>query len=205
MLLVVCCYDSVRNPLGSLIFWGLAPFWEKRRAKHGTGSTGGRLVNELLNKISSYNIFNYLFPGAVFSILADRLDVLEAPDDIVKQLLWYYFVGLVISRVGSVVVEPLLRRTSFVKYSDYSDYLRACASDPKLDVMVEVSNTYRTLATTFALLLISLIANWIAAAVGVSVQWQERSAILLLLVLFLFSFRKQSGYVSKRVIHHGGK
>lgn len=168
------------------------------------GFLRGRLVNELLNKISSYNIFNYLFPGAVFSILADWLGVKESPDDIIKQLLWYYFVGMVISRVGSVMLEPILRRASFIEYSDYSKYLRACASDPKLDVMVEVANTYRTLASAFAILLLILLCDWIAEVIGIPIPWIERAALLLLCVLFLLSFKKQSDYVTKRVNHHGG-
>lgn len=161
-------------------------------------------MNELLNKISSYNIFNYLFPGAIFSILADRFGVIDSPGEIMKQLLWYYFVGLVISRVGSVVVEPILRRSSFVKYSDYSSYLRACAKDPKLDVMVEVSNTYRTLATGFALLLLTLFCDWVAGLMETSSAWRERASMFPLLALFLFSFKKQSYYISKRVDNHRG-
>ena len=162
-------------------------------------------MNEILAKISSYNIFNYLFPGAVFTIIADHLGVLAAPKhDILIQLLWYYFVGLVVSRVGSVVLEPFLRRVKFVKYSDYAAYLRACAADPKMDVMVEVANTYRTLAAAFLLLLLS--AFWVAMVrrLGFSAAWQDRSVLLLLLVLFLFSFRKQSAFVSRRVSHYGG-
>lgn len=160
-------------------------------------------MNEILNKISSYNIFNYLFPGAVFSILADRLQIIESPDDIIKQILWYYFVGMVISRVGSIVLEPFLRRMSFIKYSDYSKFLRACAHDPKLDVMVEASNTYRTLAAAFAILLMSQLFGWIAVKIGAPALWIERGALLVLFVLFVLSFKKQSDYVAKRVEHHG--
>ena len=161
-------------------------------------------MNELVSKVSSYNIFNYLFPGAVFSVLAERFGLLQSPKDIVGQLLWYYFVGLVISRVGSVVVEPILKRWSFVVYSDYPSFLRASVADPKLETMVEVCNTYRTLATAFAVLLLSMFSDWGANRVGIHGPWKERMALVPLLVLFLFSFRKQSGYVLKRVIHHGG-
>ena len=160
-------------------------------------------MNEILNKISSYNIFNYLVPGAVFSTFADRLGVMESPDDIIKQLFWYYFVGMVISRVGSVMFEPTLRWVSLIEYSDYSKYLRANANDHKLDVMIEVSNTYRTLATAFVILLLSLLCDWIAEITGTPVPWMEKIALLLLCVLFLISFKKQSTYVNKRVSYHG--
>ncbi|WP_162928297.1 hypothetical protein [Sphingopyxis terrae] len=162
-------------------------------------------MNELLSKISSYNIFNYLFPGAVFSIVADHLNIVAYPSDVIDKLLWFYFIGMAISRIGSVVVEPLLRCWSFVTYSDYPRFLRACASDAKLELMVEVSNTYRTLATAFALLPLGLLAGWIAGGIGFPAPWRERLILLPLLVLFLFSFRKQVGYIQRRVNHHGGE
>ena len=89
-------------------------------------------------------------------------------------------------------------------YSDYSSFLRASVADPKLETMVEVCNTYRTLATAFAFLLLSMLSDWGANKIGVPGPWKERITLVPLVVLFLFSFRKQSGYVSKRVNHHGG-
>lgn len=158
-------------------------------------------MNELLSKLSSYNIFNYLLPGAVFSILAEHIALLDAPDEIVAQLVWYYFTGLVISRLGSIVVEPLLKRIAFVKYSDYGNYLTACQSDQKLETMVEVSNTYRTIATALLTLLIGIFYVYVFDRLGIDALWQERIAIALLLALFLLSFRKQVGFVVKRVDH----
>ena len=156
-------------------------------------------MNELLNKLSSYNIFNYLLPGAVFSVVAERLSLLASPEELVTRLIWYYFVGMVISRVGSVVVEPALKWAHFVTYSDYGKYLLACDKDRKLDVMVEVSNTYRTLATVFLSIIACIVYKSRFAKSGVSDVWQERIAIVLLLALFLLSFRKQVSFIRRRV------
>lgn len=161
-------------------------------------------MNELLSKISSYNIFNYLLPGAVFSILAERLALLEAPDELVTQLIWFYFAGMVISRVGSLVLEPLLKKVAFVNYSDYEKYLSACQSDQKLETMVEASNTYRTIATAFLMLLLGNLYVLAASWIGVSEMWQSRIGIAVLLLLFLFAFRKQSAFITRRVEHHNG-
>lgn len=158
-------------------------------------------MNELLSKLSSYNIFNYLLPGAVFSILAERIALLESPDQIVEQLVWYYFLGMVISRLGSIVVEPILKRVKFVTYSNYDDYLTACKSDGKLETMVEVSNTYRTVATAFFTLLVGLLYVSASAWIGIDGMLQAKIAISLVFVLFLLSFRKQVGFVVERVEH----
>ncbi|UWR38611.1 hypothetical protein [Sulfitobacter sp. W074] len=156
-------------------------------------------MSEILNKISSYNIFNYLFPGAIFSILAERLGLLDAPHEIIEKLIWFYFVGMVLSRLGSIAVEPLLRRISFVTYSQYQDYLLACEADPKIEVMVESSNTYRTIATAFLILLAGSAFPFVFDLSGSERDWQTVISLSILMAIFMVSFRKQAKYISQRV------
>lgn len=158
-------------------------------------------MNELLGKLSSYNIFNYLLPGAVFSIVADRISLIETPDRVVEQLVWYYFIGMVISRLGSILVEPILKWLKFVTYSDYGEYLAACKVDQKLEIMVEASNTYRTIATVFIALLLGIAFVSVSKWIGIDAMLQGKVAITFLLALFLLSFRKQVGFVVSRVEH----
>lgn len=158
-------------------------------------------MTELLGKLSSYNIFNYLFPGAVFSILAQQLSLFDVPDDIIQQVVWYYFIGMVMSRMGSILVEPILRKMKFITYSKYSDYLIASELDQKIETMVEVSNTYRTLATVFLALLVSSLFHGLLAKSGLDAELQKKVVIALLLALFILSFRKQVAYISYRVEH----
>ena len=160
-------------------------------------------MGAILEKISSYNLFNYLFPGAIFAVLADRAGALDLPEgDIATLLLIYYFIGLAVSRVGSVVLEPLLRASRLVRYSDYSDYIRAYAKDTKLEVLLEVGNTYRTLAAAFLLLPLAWAGRWAADALELDAAHRYIVLAVLLLVLFLFSFGKQSSYIAKRVDHY---
>jgi hypothetical protein len=160
-------------------------------------------MNDLLAKISSYNIFNYLFPGAVLGVLAEWLRVLDfGTRDVITRLVLYYFIGLCISRIGSVVFEPILKGLKFVRYAAYPSYLEACEKDPEMNVMVEVSNTYRTLTAAFALLPISMGIK--AAADGLNLSPSARYAVLslALLTLFAFSYRKQASFVRQRVEHY---
>ena len=148
------------------------------------------------------NIFNYLFPGAVFSVLGGQLGIIDLPaGDIATALLIYYFVGLAISRLGSVVLEPLAKAVRFVSYSDYGAYLRACVTDPKIELMVEVSNTYRTLVMTFAAILLTALGNAAADRLHLEIEWRNVIMMVALMTLFAFSFRKQAAYVAKRVAH----
>ena len=81
-------------------------------------------MDGLWEKISSYNLFNNLFPGALFIYLLERsTSVVLSTEDIVKNIVLYYFVGLVIGRVGSIVVEPILKAVRVIRFTPYSDYM----------------------------------------------------------------------------------
>jgi hypothetical protein len=51
-------------------------------------------MKELLDKLSSYNLFNYLLPGTVFVAAARRISAHAFKDEnIVVELFLYYFIG----------------------------------------------------------------------------------------------------------------
>jgi hypothetical protein len=165
----------------------------------------GGAMQALVDKLSSYNIFNYLLPGAVFSVLAERLSLIESPEQIVEKLAWYYFIGMVISRFGSVIIEPVLKWLKFVTYSEYSSYLAACESDKKLEILVEVSNTYRTVASAFLALLLCIVTVPLSKWIGIDSMLQGKIAVAFLLALFLLSFRKQVAFITSRVTFRTGE
>ena len=158
-------------------------------------------MNDLLAKISSYNFFNYLFPGALFVVVAERMGIVALPQqlDIITRLLIYYSAGLGISRVGSLVLEPVLLFTRFVTYSEYSDYVTACDADPKIVTLVEASNTFRTIAAGALCLLVAWPLSSMARKGLIAPTTGTVLSLALVLVVFLASFKKQVGYVKKRV------
>jgi len=157
-------------------------------------------MNELLNKISSYNIFNYLLPGILFAILAGGIiDRSLVQRDVLVGLFLYYFLGLVISRFGSLIVEPLLKALKFVKFANYKDFVGASQKDAKFDVLSEVNNMYRTLASMFLLLLLLKGYVRLEDKFPRLKPWNFAILLGLLLVMFLFSYRKQTSYITKRI------
>ena len=157
-------------------------------------------MNELINKISSYNIFNYLFPGVIFAVLASEITRYHlVQQDIFTGAFLYYFMGLVVSRFGSLIIEPLLKWLSFVKFADYKDFVAASKQDEKLEILSEVNNTYRTLFSVFSLLLMLKLYTKIEERVAFLKEWGFMILVVLLLVMFLFSYRKQSTYITKRI------
>jgi hypothetical protein len=158
-------------------------------------------LKEIFEKISSYNIFNYLLPGILFPIICKLgIGINLVLDNNFLGVFLYYFIGMVISRIGSVIVEPILKRVNFLKFSDYKKFIQACRIDAKIELLSEVNNTYRTLLSMLLLLLILKLYKYYN-----SIYWHFSRkdsfivALVFLIILFLFSYRKQTDYIRKRV------
>lgn len=157
----------------------------------------------LLEKISSYNIFNNLFPGALFVYLLERsTSVILSVDDIVKNIVLYYFIGLIIGRIGSILFEPLLKLIRVVRFVPYPEYLAASHKDSKIEILQETANMYRTLFSMSLLFLLSLFA------IGFITDREylfSKFAALFFLVIFIVSYIKQVRYIVSRVDKVNGK
>lgn len=157
-------------------------------------------MNGIFDKISSYNILNYLLPGTLFAVMCDAYSSYSfVQDDIFVGVFAYYFIGLVISRVGSLVIEPLLKKVGFLKFADYDKFLAASKVDQKLDELSEANNMYRTLCSLFVFVLGFLIFDAIAGTVPYMRDVAPYVVAVILLVLFVFSYRKQTRYIVERV------
>ncbi len=157
-------------------------------------------MKEILSKLSSYNLFNYLLPGIIFVVLASKVThYCFIQQDIVIGAFVYYFVGLVISRFGSLAIEPLLKWLCFVQFADYKDFVVASKKDEKIELLSEVNNTYRTLSSLFILLLLLKLYEKIEGRFPILKDWHGFLLIVLLLIIFLLSYRKQTGYIAKRI------
>lgn len=158
-------------------------------------------MNEVVSKFSSYNIFNYLVPGAILCLLLHERRLLDLDAvDLAAKLVVFYVVGMAVSRVGSLIVDPVLKRAKLIPRSNYTDYVRATAHDDKVSVLLETSNTYRTMTSaciiglTAYLLSIALPTTWLRHdAVGAV-------TIAALTALFVFAYIKQNRSVTRRVV-----
>ena len=157
-------------------------------------------MKDLLEKLSSYNIFNYLLPGIIFVVIAEKLTSFSlVQNDIIIGVFLYYFIGLVISRIGSLFIEPILKKIKFITFAPYSEFVTASKKDVKLDTLSEVNNMYRTFCSLFLVLLIIKCYDFISKKYPVIFEWNSVVIAIGLLLLFLFSYRKQTQYIKKRV------
>ena len=158
-------------------------------------------MKDLLDKLSSYNIFNYLLPGTIFAGLGEKLTSYSfVQDNFLVGLFLYYFIGLIISRIGSLTVETFLKWIKFVQFADYKDYTKASELDPKVELFSEQNNMYRTFCSLpIMLAFLKIYDELIKDSLPGGAHTNDAIFLIGLLVLFLFSYKKQTKYVVKRV------
>lgn len=157
-------------------------------------------LTKLIEKLSSYQILNYLIPGSVFCVLLKHLvgyDIIHF--SMMENVIICYFVGMVNSRLGSLILYPILKKTKFIKEAEYPDFVAAEKNDSKVTILSDINNVFRSFANVMLLLLCSLgiknidcISNFLIS----NINW---IAIISLFILFLFSVRKQTKFVRNRV------
>ena len=157
-------------------------------------------MKELLEKISSYNIFNYLLPGVLFALITNNFTKYTIPiDNIIIGAFVCYFIGLVVSRFGSLIIEPTLKKIGFLKFADYSDFVSASKKDSKIELFSEVNNMYRTLSSLLVLTFLLKFYEFLEVKINGLSEWSPYILLTLLLLMFLLSYRKQTGYITKRI------
>lgn len=157
-------------------------------------------MSELIGKLSTYNIFNFLFPGIVFTVLSDYfVGISLFQGDILVGAFFYYFIGLVISRIGSVVVEPALIFCRVVKYEKYDRYLEAAKLDGSLPMHSETNNMFRTFVSLFICLGILKIYKINIPSALISPEIMSVGLLIAFFLLFVFAYRKQTQYIAKKI------
>lgn len=155
-------------------------------------------MEHFLNKLSSYNFFNYLLPGVLFATLAEVYTSYSfTHPNLVITVFAYYFIGMVISRFGSLVFEPIMKTINFVSFVEHEAFVKAVSRNPRLEILFESSNTYRTVASAFVLLLLAKLYE--VLNLYFSLSGNLTTLLTALLIMFLFSYRKQTAYINRTI------
>lgn len=166
------------------------------------------VIRILLEQISAYELLNSFIPGAVFAILAERLTSFSVlSGNAFADIIEFYFFGLLIGRIGSVIVESALKRLKHGKWIEqpsYAEYVTAEKSDDsgKVRMLSMINNMYRTFVAAFLCLLATVLLDLCWPLVS-TIIWLKTLIVilgcLLLTLIFTYSYKKQTEYVAKRV------
>lgn len=156
-------------------------------------------MSELISKLSSYNLFNYLFPWVVFTVFLNNFTSYTIQDNNIFTLAFLsYFIWLVISRVGSVIIEPLFKKIKIVKFKDYKDFIEASKIDEKLEVLSEQNNVFRTITAMFVIMILVEIYSKLSIYCNLS-KFDFYMLSWTLLIIFILAYIKQTNYITSRI------
>lgn len=173
-------------------------------------------IDIFVEKISSYNIFNNLLPGTIFCCFIESITRFSFSTEVfLVDLFVFYFVGMILSRIGSILVEPVLesikvknKKTKesekYIKKAPYGDYIEASKKDSFILVLNETNNTYRTMIAMSLAVACVKIYDWLLYDLILCLDELGRKlsliiACVFLAILFIKSYRKQTNYITKRI------
>lgn len=150
-------------------------------------------METLLEKISQYDLFINLIPGYICYYFLLMAGYSLPVDDIFDKLIFCYVAGILIGRIGSLIVEPTCKAVGLVRFAPYPAYLAASREDNTIPILSGINNLYRNLLS---------VALIISIYVFMQNSYLAGSVVLLdlfILVLLVVAYHKQTGYVRHRV------
>ena len=156
-------------------------------------------MNSFIEKLDSYQLVTNLLPGAFWGIAIKFFLGISLPvENIGEEILVYYFMGFVINRIGSLFVQPILRKLRFIKEAPYPEYLKAAKVDEKINTLSTTNNFFRSTLTCFILLPIVKLLQVLIEYVGLIEKCWKGCSIVFLIILFTLAYRKQTDIVRIR-------
>lgn len=155
------------------------------------------MLDSIIDKISSYNILNNLLPGGAFVFLIKIVvNYSMFQNDLLYDFILVYLLGVIMNRLGSLLIEPLFTKLKLIKKKDYKNYLNL--KDDKMQNLVETSNVYRSLVST--ILVVTIISIYFTLIrVYIDKNYETIIFILMIFALFSMSYIKQQSYISERI------
>lgn len=152
-------------------------------------------LKSLSEKLSAYQLFNFIYPGAVFLGILSYKGV---PLGMLKEIWWFllasYFLGMTISRFGSIVIESICLKFGWIEKYDIKRYADNIAKNSFTAILLELTNIYRTICSMGILLFLCTIFKY---------QQDDKCGMLfiegLFVLLFGVSFVKQHHYLEEKL------
>ena len=158
-------------------------------------------MSDFVGLISSYSFLNYFLSGALLFVGAKYFLEIGIPlNSDFYSFIIFYFAGLIMNRIGSLFLEPFLRKVKFINFAKYKDFCRAEKIDRhrKLQTLSSVNNSFRSYTVVFMMLFVIEVIKLFHNPKNCC-KCIRLVILLILLLIFLFSYKKQSKYVADYV------
>lgn len=117
-------------------------------------------MEKIISSIPVYNLLTNLIPGTVLAALlkfcVEGCDIFSLTNNIWILAVILYFLGIINSRISSLVFEPLIKMLKIVKFVPHKDFTDAELKDTsgKLTQLSRMNNEYRSYISVFSIVLI---------------------------------------------------
>lgn len=159
-------------------------------------------LERIIKSISRYDLLNNLLPGIIYVELTERFTLFKFHSEVFwSNLVLYYFFEIVISRIGSIIIEWLLRFLKIIEFVPYKDYLLAEEHDSMVRELSIINNMYRTYISLVLCVLLSVILGYCWPLIICSkdrMLYFSLAVCFSLVVLFICAYRKQTKYIFER-------
>lgn len=153
-------------------------------------------MEKIIEKIEEYKLVSEVIPGYIFLwLLQYWCEINIAFENVFQEFIVAFVVGIIISRIGSLVLSKALRKFKAYKMADYKDYIKASDKDNKIKVILLNANMYRNLCTSCVLVIIVKIIYLMKLGINVY-TW---IGMIMISILFLIAFLKEENTITKRV------
>lgn len=155
-------------------------------------------MDKILEIITRYNFFNYLLPWVIFIVYVNTLyfDNYIANNNTIILLFVAYFLGLLMSRVWSLLIEPFFKKLNWIEWREYSLFIWASQKDEKINVFVSEANMYRTL---ISLSIVCFLYTLYLNLVFCFFSFGRYFLCIITIIIFILSYKKQNKYIVERI------
>ncbi len=157
-------------------------------------------MEKIIDKVSNYHIFNYIVPGVLFLLLCKNYLYINLNEE---KLIYFffvaYFVGIIISRISSLITEKIIYFIFKIKKETYEDYIKSSKKDEKIEILMQDGNMYRNLCTMLLIAVIIKIIKLFKLHLLINREITIILTFLLLISIFVSSYIKQIKYIISRI------
>ena len=153
-------------------------------------------METIIEKLEEYEIVISLIPGYFFLWLLKHYVGIDMPlENVLQETIAAYVTGVVIGRIGSIVISKFLRTLKFIEFANYKDYVMASKNDSRIQTLLMNANFYRNILSTVSLIFVLKIAT----ALGINLEILKHIVLAIVLIIFLLAFRKEERNITGRV------
>lgn len=156
----------------------------------------------MFDKLDAYNLVANLVPGAalLYALHSSGFPT-PGPKEIAAFLLVAFVAGVMTNRLGSLVLDPLLRhpKVKFLHPKNYKAFISSEKDDKKLDTIVANTGLYRTFVTSGVLYLALMLLNIPIKAYTISNDFIFYLFVISGILISAFALRKEDNYIQERI------